>query len=451
MLGNLLIIDDDFAVLESLDLLLRGEAKKVITLSNPNQLSSSLEKSAFDAVLLDMNFTTGRNTGNEGLFWLKEILQTDPDLSVIMITAYGDVELAVKAMKLGAIDFIQKPWNSEKLISTLNAACQLTISKRRVKKLEREKQVLQEDVARQYPKIIGQSKQVRELYRTIGKVAGTDTSVLILGENGTGKELVAWEVHRQSKRHNQLFVTVDLGSLSSTLFESELFGHKKGSFTDAKVDRIGRFEAASGGTIFLDEIGNLPLHLQSKLLSVLQSQQVFPIGSNVPVPVDVRVITATNMNLGQMVQKGQFREDLFYRINTIQIDTPALRDRGEDVGILADHFLTIYAQKYGKHNLRLSNKALEKLYLHMWPGNIRELQHTVENMVIMSESDTIQPEDINISTASVMDETGLNLEAVEQNTIRKALLKYRGNYSSIASELGISRTTLYHKIRKYDL
>jgi len=451
MLGNLLIIDDDHAVLESLDLLLRGESKKVITLSNPNQLTSSLEKSAFDAVLLDMNFTTGRNTGNEGLFWLKEILQTDPDLSVIMITAYGDVELAVKAMKLGAIDFIQKPWNSEKLISTLNAACQLTISKRRVKKLEREKQVLQEDVVRQYPKIIGQSKQVRELYRTIGKVAGTDTSVLILGENGTGKELIAWEVHRQSKRHNQLFVTVDLGSLSSTLFESELFGHKKGSFTDAKVDRSGRFEAASGGTIFLDEIGNLPLHLQSKLLSVLQSQQVFPIGSNVPVPVDVRVITATNMNLGQMVQKGQFREDLFYRINTIQIDTPALRDRGDDVGILADHFLTIYAQKYGKHNLRLSSKALEKLYLHLWPGNIRELQHTVENMVIMSESDTIQPEDINISTASVMNETGLNLEAVEQNAIRKARLKYRGNYASIASELGISRTTLYHKIRKYDL
>lgn len=451
MLGNLLIIDDDLAVLESLELLLRGESKKVFTLSNPNLLSSSLEKPTCDAVLLDMNFSTGRNSGHEGLFWLKEILKIDPDLSVIMITAYGDVELAVKAMKLGAFDFIQKPWNSEKLISTLNAACQLSISKRRVNQLEAEKQVLQEDVSRQYPKIIGQSKQVRELYRTIGKVAGTDTSVLIQGENGTGKELIAWEIHRQSRRSDQLFVTVDLGALSSTLFESEMFGHKKGSFTDAKVDRNGRFEAASGGTIFLDEIGNLPLHLQSKLLSVLQSQQVIPIGSNVPVPVDVRVISATNMNLAQMVQKGQFREDLFYRINTIQIDSPALRERGEDVGVLADHFLKLYAHKYGKHNLRLGDKALEKLYKHSWPGNIRELQHTVENMVIMSEGETIQPDDVNISSYTPLENTGLNLGEVEKNTIRKALRKYRGNYSSIAAELGISRTTLYHKIRKYGL
>ena len=451
MLGNLLIIDDDQGVLESLELLIRGESKKVLTLSDPNRMNSTLERESFDAVLLDMNFTTGRNTGNEGLFWLREILKADPCISVIMITAYGDVELAVKAMKLGAVDFIQKPWKSEKLISTLNTACQLSISKRKVKQLESKKEVLQEDVVRQYPEIIGQSEQIQHLHHTIRKVAKTDTTILILGENGTGKELIAWEIHRQSKRKDQLFVTVDLGALSTTLFESELFGHKKGSFTDARTDRTGRIEAASGGTLFLDEIGNLPLHLQSKLLSVLQNRQIIPVGSNKPVPVDVRIISATNNDLGQLVQKGLFREDLYYRINTIQIDSPALKDRGQDIGMLAEHFLTMFSRKYSKNNLRLSSKAIEKLYRHSWPGNIRELLHTVENMVIMSESDTIQPEDINLSVTAQIEEPSLNLEVVEKNTIRKALLKYRGNYTSIASELGISRTTLYHKIRKYGL
>jgi len=451
MLGNLLIIDDDLAVLESLELLLRGEARGVETLSDPNRLSSTLEKASFDAVLLDMNFTTGRNTGNEGLFWLKEIMKIDPDLSVILITAYGDVDLAVKAMRIGAVDFVQKPWKSEKLISTLNAACLLTQSKRKVKKLESKREVLQEDVVRQYPEIIGQSPRILDLHASIRKVAKTDTSVLILGENGTGKELIAWEIHRQSKRNDQLFITVDLGAVSATLFESELFGHKKGSFTDARNDRTGRFEAAAGGTLFLDEIGNLPLHLQSKLLSVLQNGEILPVGSNRPVQVDVRIISATNMDLSQMVSKGLFREDLYYRINTIQIDSPALKDRGKDIELLAELFLSRFSQKYNKHNLRLSSKALEKLYRHSWPGNIRELQHTMENVVIMCETDTIQPEDFNFSASIPMEEPSLNLENVEKLTIRKALLKYRGNYSSIAAELGISRTTLYHKIRKYDL
>jgi DNA-binding NtrC family response regulator len=361
------------------------------------------------------------------------------------------VDLAVEAMKIGAFDFVQKPWKSEKLMSTLNAACQLTLSRRKVKHLEGREAVMQKEIERQYPEIIGQSQRIQEVLRTIRKVAKTDTTVLILGENGTGKELIAWEIHRQSRRRDELFVTVDLGSLSASLFESELFGHKKGAFTDAREDRTGRFEAANGGTLFLDEIGNVPLHLQSKLLSVLQNNEVTPLGSNVPVPVDVRIITATNMDLNQLVNKGLFREDLYYRINTIHIESPALRDRDLDIGLLAEKFLEKYAGKYGKHALKLSNKALEKLYRHHWPGNVRELQHTVENVVIMSETETIQPEDINLSGPIPVEESSLNLETVEKKTIRKALTKYSGNYASIASELGISRTTLYHKIRKYGL
>ena len=451
MLGNILIIDDDRGVLESLDLLLRGESKKVVTLNDPNRLHSALKPGLFDVVLLDMNFSTGRNTGNEGLFWLGEIKKADPHVSVIMITAYGDVNLAVQTMKGGAVDFVQKPWNSEKLISTLNAACQLSVSRRKVEQLETEKQVLQEDLTRNYEEIVGRSPRILLLHETIRKVARTDTSILIQGENGTGKELIAWEIHKQSRRSAQLFVSVDLGALSESLFESELFGHSKGAFTDAKEERKGRFEAANGGTLFLDEIGNLPLHLQSKLLSALQSRQIIPVGSNTPVPVDVRIISATNQNLGQLVAKGLFREDLYYRINTIQLESPALRDRDLDVEILAEHFLRKFSLKYGKPGIRISRKAMDKLNRHQWPGNIRELQHAMENIVIMSESDTISPEDVNLVSPSFSEEQGLNLENVEKNTIRKALLKYKGNYSTIAAELGISRPTLYHKIRKYGL
>jgi DNA-binding NtrC family response regulator len=449
MLGNILIIDDDQGVLESLDLLLRGESNKVVTLNDPKRLHSTLKPGIFDVVLLDMNFSTGRNTGNEGLFWLSEIRKTDPEVSVIMITAYGDVDLAVETMKGGAVDFIQKPWKSEKLISTLNAACQLSASRRKVEQLETEKQVLQDDVSRNYEEIVGSSPRIQLLHETIRKVARTDTSVLIQGENGTGKELIAWEIHKQSKRSDQLFITVDLGALSESLFESELIGHTRGAFTDAKEERKGRFEAAHGGTLFMDEIGNLPLHLQSKLLSALQSRQIIPLGSNTPVPVDVRIISATNQHLGQLVSKGLFREDLFYRINTIQIESPALRDRDHDIEILAVHFLRKFSQKYGKPGLRISQKAMDKLYRHQWPGNIRELQHAIENLVVMSESDTILPEEVNLVSPAFSEELGLNLETVEKNTIRKALLKYKGNYSTIAAELGISRTTLYHKIKKY--
>ena len=368
-----------------------------------------------------------------------------------MITAYGDVNLAVKTMKGGAVDFIQKPWNSEKLISTLNAACQLSASRRKVEQLQTEKQVLKEDVTRNYEEIVGRSPRIQHLHEIIRKVSRTDTSVLIQGENGTGKELIAWEIHKQSKRSDQLFVTVDLGALSESLFECELFGHTKGAFTDAKEERKGRFEAANGGTLFMDEIGNLPLHLQSKMLSALQSRQIIPVGSNTPVPIDVRIISATNRQLDQLVAKGLFREDLYYRINTIQIESPALRDRDHDIEILADHFLRKFSLKYGKPSLRISQKAMEKLNRHQWPGNIRELQHAIENLVVMSESDTILPEDVNLVSPAFSEEQGLNLETVEKNTIRKALMKYKGNYSTIAAELGISRTTLYHKIKKYGL
>jgi len=451
MLGNILIIDDDQGVLESLVLLLRGESKKVLTLADPKQLHSTLKPAIFDVVLLDMNFSTGRNTGNEGLFWLSEIMKADPLVSVIMITAFGDVDLAVETMKGGAVDFIQKPWKSEKLISTLNSACQLSLSRRKVEQLETEKQVLQEDVTRNYEEIVGRSPRMELLHDTIRKVARTDTSVLIQGENGTGKELIAWEIHKQSLRGGQLFITVDLGALSESLFESELFGHTKGAFTDAKEERKGRFEAAHGGTLFLDEIGNLPLHLQSKLLSALQSRQIIPVGSNIPVPIDVRIISATNRQLDQLVAKGLFREDLYYRVNTIQIESPALRDRDHDIEILADHFLRKFSLKYGKPSLRINQKAMEKLNRHQWPGNIRELQHAIENLVVMSESDTILPEDVNLVSPAFSEEQGLNLEKVEKNTIGKALMKYKGNYSTIAAELGISRTTLYHKIKKYGL
>jgi len=451
MLGNILIIDDDQGILESLDLLLRGESKEVVTLIDPNRLHSTLKPGLFDVVLLDMNFSTGRNTGNEGLFWLSEIRKTDPLVSVIMITAYGDVDLAVKTMKGGAVDFIQKPWKSEKLISTLNAACQLSASRRKVEQLQTEKQVLKEVVTRNYEEILGHSPRIQHLHEIIRKVSRTDTSVLIQGENGTGKELIAWEIHKQSLRGDQLFITVDLGALSESLFESELFGHAKGAFTDAKEERKGRFEAANGGTLFMDEIGNLPLHLQSKLLSALQSRQIFPVGSNTPVPIDVRIISATNQQLSQLVAKGHFREDLYYRINTIQIESPALRDRDQDMEILAEHFLRKFSLKYGKPGLRISRKAMDKLNRHHWPGNIRELQHAIENIVIMSESDSISPEDVNLVSTTLSEDPGLNLETVEKNTIRKALSKYKGNYSTIAAELGISRTTLYHKIRKYGL
>jgi len=451
MKGKLLIIDDDRQILESLVLLLKYDFGKIDTLSSPNLILNSMEQKQYDLILLDMNFAAKISSGNEGIFWLRRILKMDPEIAVIMITAYGDVDLAVKAMKIGAMDFIQKPWNSEKLITTLKTVYQLQQSKKKLKKLEHNNLALKEDLEKFYPEFIGESKPVKGIFRVIAKVAGTDANVLIQGENGTGKDLVAREIHRQSGRANEPFVPVDLASLSPTLFESELFGHVKGAFTDAKSDRPGRFETAHGGTLFLDEIGNLPLSLQSKILTVLESRKVNRLGSNESIPIDIRLISATNNDLLRLTEDHLFREDLLYRINTVKIDMPPLRDRLDDIILLTEYFLGKFSVKYQKPALRIGQKALEKLQHYPWPGNVRELQHTIENAVILCENEILTPHDFNLQTSRSWDTESLNLEQVERSTIEKALIKNRGRYSITADELGISRTTLYHKIKKYGL
>jgi DNA-binding NtrC family response regulator len=451
MKGKLLIIDDDRQILESLELLLKYEFGSIDMLSNPNLILNRMEQEQYDLILLDMNFAAKISSGNEGIFWLRRILKKDPEAAVIMITAYGDVDLAVKAMKIGAMDFIQKPWNSEKLISTLKTVYQLQQSKKKLKKLEHHNLALKEDLNTFYPEFIGESKPVKEIFRIIAKVALTDANVLIQGENGTGKDLVAREIHRQSSRAEEPFVRVDLASLSPTLFESELFGHVKGAFTDAKEDRPGRFEAASGGTLFLDEIGNLPLSLQSKILTVLENRKVTRLGSNESIPVNIRLISATNSDLMRLKEEHLFRDDLLYRINTVKIDVPALRHRENDIVLLTEYFLGKYAAKYQKPAMRIDQKAMEKLQHYPWPGNVRELQHTIENAVILCENEVLTQKDFNLQTSRSWDTESLNLEQVERTTIERALIKNRGKYSITADELGISRTTLYYKIKKYGL
>jgi len=451
MEGRLIIVDDDRQILESLGLLLKYEFRKIETLSNPNLILNRMEHNQYDLILLDMNFMASISTGNEGLFWLRRILKKDPEAAVIMITAYGDVDLAVKAMKIGAMDFIQKPWSSEKLISTLKTAYQLQQSKKKLKKLEHTNQALKEDLNEFYPEFIGESKPVKEIFKVVAKVAGTDANVLIQGENGTGKDLVAREIHRQSGRAEEPFVRVDLASLSPTLFESELFGHVKGAFTDAKKDRPGRIETARGGTLFLDEIGNLPLSLQSKILTVLENRKVNRLGSNESIPIDIRLISATNKDLLGLTEEHLFREDLLYRINTVKIDIPPLRERVDDIVLLTEYFLGKFCVKYQKHGLKIGEKTLEKLQQYPWPGNVRELQHTIEKAVILCENEVLTQKDFNLQTSRSWDTESLNLEMVERTTIEKALIKNHGKYSITADELGISRTTLYHKIKKYGL
>jgi DNA-binding NtrC family response regulator len=451
MSGKILIIDDDKHVLESLELLLKYEFEKVEILTEPGKIPEYTAKETYDMILLDMNFKAGESSGKEGFFWLKKILRQDRDAIVIPITAFGDIELAVKAMKMGATDFIQKPWNADKLIGTLRTAFKLRQSKLKLKMLESRNQNLKEDLEKFYPEFIGESIPVREVFKTIRKVSGTDANVLILGENGTGKDLVAREIHRQSKRSAENFVTVDLASLSPTLFESELFGHMKGAFTDAQTDRIGKFETVSGGTLFLDEIGNLSLSLQSKILTVIQNREIIRIGSNKPVPIDIRLITATNQNLNRLIRENLFREDLYYRINTIQIELPPLRERGDDLLLLAEYYLDKYSKKYQKPNLKIDQRAIQKLGQYSWPGNIRELQHVIENAVILCESEVLSPADFNFNSSVSLLEGSLNLEDTERKTIEKALAKNNGRYKDTAKELGISRTTLYYKLKKYEI
>ncbi|NAS11608.1 sigma-54-dependent transcriptional regulator [Poritiphilus flavus] len=448
--ARILVVDDNKSVLSALEILLQFEFSQVETLSNPNQLSSYPQLNEVDLVLLDMNFSAGVNTGNEGLFWLKEIRKKTPNTSVIMMTAYGAVDLAVEALKEGAADFILKPWNNDKLMATVKSAFQLRQSKKEISRLKKKhsglKQLINED--RNY--IIGNSRAILNVLNLVRKVGKTDVNVLITGENGTGKELIARELHRTSKRKNEVFIGVDMGSISENLLESELFGHMKGAFTDAKENRMGKFEAANEGSLFLDEMGNLSLQAQSKLLSAIQNKAVVRVGSNQAVPVDIRLICATNCNLEKMVSEGLFREDLLYRINTIHIEVPPLRERGEDILLLADFFLKRFTQKYDKAGLRINQAAQEKLMQYNWPGNIRELQHTMERAVILNEGNVLKPTDfiLQAKIGALPDTSPKTLDEMEQQMISHALEQHDGNYSAAAEQLGITRQTLYNKMRK---
>lgn len=451
--GSILIVDDNQSVLNSLELFLKYKFNEVITLNNPNKLHQIISSKDIDIILLDMNFSAGINTGNEGIFWLNEILKINKDIVVVLITAYGDSELAVKAIKSGAFDFVEKPWNNQKLLATLSAAMEMRKSKQKVKILEKQKDSLKQNSSREI-QMIYQSKEMVEIMKTVSKVAKTDANVLILGENGTGKELIAQKIHELSNRNKELFLSVDLASLSENLFESELFGHIKGSFTDAKEDRIGKFEAANGGTLFLDEIGNLPYVMQAKLLSVLQNNEITRIGSNTPIPIDIRIVTATNKDLNQLVSENLFREDLLYRINTVKITLPPLRERKDDIIPLSNHYLNLFSNKYNKPGLKINNLALERILSYKWPGNIRELKHTIEKAVILSESNTLTADDF-IFDKSVKSNTDLDkpisLEEGERIIIKNALERNNWNISDTAKELKIGRQTLYRKIENYDI
>ncbi|MFO7850842.1 MAG: sigma-54-dependent transcriptional regulator [Bacteroidota bacterium] len=453
--GRILIIDDNRSVLSALELLLENEFSDIKYLTGPKELPGLLKSGDdIDVILLDMNFKAGINTGNEGIFWLREILKNDPDISVVMITAYGDVELAVKAMREGAIDFILKPWENEKLLATLKSALKLRKSRKEVNRLKTEQKNLKSSLSGNLNKIIiGSSPPVAEMMKIIEKVAATDASILITGENGTGKDLVANEIHKRSKRRNEVMISVDMGAITETLFESELFGHVKGSFTDAKEDRVGKIEAANGGTLCLDEIGNLSLSLQAKLLNALETLQITRVGSNKPIPVDIRLISITNRNLNEMVSNELFREDLLYRINTIHIEVPPLRHRRSDIPVLAEFFLKKYKDKYAKPSIRINSQALDALIGYNWPGNIRELQHTIEKAVILSDGSVIKPEDLMIKYSSddVFDSPDRTLGDMEKQMILNALEENKGNKSAAAEKLGITRQKLYNRLRKYGL
>ena len=440
---TILVIDDNKGVLSALKLLLKSHFERIIALPSPVTIPSVLREENPDVVLLDMNFTDALNSGNEGLYWLREIKRMHPALPVVLFTAYGDIDLAVRGIKEGATDFVVKPWDNAKLIETLLNACNQA-SKRGKKKEERKSSAM----------YWGASAPMRELRALVEKVAETDANVLITGENGTGKEMLAREIHGLSKRFRRDMVTVDMGAVTETLFESELFGHKKGAFTDAHADRPGKFEAADGGTIFLDEIGNLPYHLQAKLLTVLQSRSVVRVGSNEPIPVDVRLVCATNANLDERVSQGKFREDLLYRINTIHLEIPPLRERKEDIIPLAELFIERFAKQYDKGPLTLSEDAKQKLKEHPWYGNIRELEHAIEKVVIICDGSTISDAVFHFpkkSLSPTRDSEAETLEDMELVMIRKAIEKHEGNLSAVASQLGITRQTLYNKMKKYGL
>jgi len=454
--GKILIVDDNEDLLKAAKMHLKRHFAQVDIEKNPEAIPALMNNEDYDVILLDMNFTKDVSSGSEGYYWLERILQLDPSAVVVLITAYGDIQMAVRAIKAGATDFVLKPWENEKLLATLFSAMRLRESRDVIENLKIKNHEINQALNDRYAEIIGQSTAMHKIFQTIDRVAKTDANVLILGENGTGKELIARAIHRNSARKNENFVSVDLGSITETLFESELFGHKKGAFTDAKEDRAGRFELANGGTLFLDEIGNLSLPLQAKLLTVLQNRKVSRVGSNKDTPVDIRLICATNMPLYEMVKENRFRQDLLYRINTIEIEIPALRERFEDIPLLANHFLKHYAQKYNKQVNRISEGATARMHKHPWPGNIRELQHAIERAIILSTGTVLQPEDFNFAQTAAREDSNLsleqyNLEEVEKLLIRKVLKKYNGNITQAASELGLTRSSLYRRLEKYGL
>lgn len=453
--GKILVVDDDQDILLAARMLLKKHFLLVSTESDPEAIPTQLKNESYDVILLDMNFGRGASSGSEGFLWLNRILEMDPSAVVVLATAYGDVQLAVRAIKEGAMDFVLKPWQNEKLLATLSAAMNLRQSKVEVDNLKSRQKQLNADLDQNFRDFIGQSDAIQKVFRTIEKVAKTDANVLILGENGTGKELVARELHRQSARANEVFIGVDMGAITETLFESELFGHTKGAFTDAREDRAGRFEVASGGTLFLDEIGNLPLPLQAKLLTVLQNRRITRVGSNIPKPIDVRLICATNLPIHEMVAKHEFRQDLLYRINTVEVKLPPLRERQSDIPLLVDYFLDIYTKKYGRKAKRVSPGALKKLEKYKWPGNVRELQHAIERAVIMSENQILQPNDFFFTTPEARQDglifDKLNLDDVEKVVIQKVISKHEGNISKAAKELGLTRTSLYRRLEKHGL
>ena len=451
--GNILIVDDNKSILSALELLLLDEFSHVKTISSPNQILTLLREKDFDVVLLDMNFTAGINSGNEGIYWLKRIKEENSNIEVVLLTAYGDVELAVKALKQGAADFVQKPWDNEKLKTTLRNVYKLHQSKSEIKELKKKQSALKQEINRKKHIIIAQSPQMLKVMGLVRKVAQTDANVLITGDNGTGKELIALELHRLSKRSDEIMVSVDMGAISETLFESELFGHVKGAFTDAREDRVGKIENANKGTLFLDEIGNLPIQMQPKLLSVLQNRTVTRIGSNKSIPIDIRLISSTNSSLPQMVEEGTFREDLLYRMNTIHIEIPPLHEREEDIIALTEYFLKVYCNRYRKADMKISEHALSKLTHYKWPGNVRELQHTIEKAVILSEKNILKADDFffnNISESS-LDMLNGTLEEMEKKMILNALKNNPDNITAIATKLGITRQTLYNKMKRYNL
>ena len=449
--GTILVVDDNKAVLNALEMLLAGVFREVITIRTPNRIEAILESGRVDVVLLDMNFSAGINTGNEGLYWLSRIKEYTAEIPVVLFTAYADIDLAVRAVKEGATDFVVKPWDNAKLVATLLAAYRLHESRREVKQLKAKEEVLKGQLSPERTVVWGESDAMRRVRQLIEKVAVTDANVLITGENGTGKEIVAREIHALSGRKGEVMISVDMGAITETLFESELFGHVKGAFTDAREDRVGKFEAANKGTLFLDEIGNLSYALQSKLLATLQSRKVIRVGSNKPIDVNIRLICATNSDLPRMVKEGTFREDLLYRINTIHVEVPPLRERGNDILLLAEAFLQDYGRKYRKPDLSFSGDTRQRLLGYSWPGNVRELQHTVEKAVIMCDRQVLTPEDFLFKSEPGEMASLETLEDMEREMIRKALERHEGNLSAVASRLGITRQTLYNKMKKFNL